>query len=741
MENPISPSKSSHKSNSMAVGSNDAYLPSPKSAPRRNSHDYFDVLALKWQPALGVLLKHSASSISYFLPLEDASSDHSNDHVLTFRPPPRKHMAVVTARVDLFTRLDKASGRYNSRISQRISSLKLKHDRVKDITARRRHHVSSLSSPAKSRMDLSIKSAHLQRQMMLAQLWAKCSSSKERKANLHKLKRLKRFVDIRRSYSTSFLDYLHGVDVDTSSLFVRNTMGVPASTATFVHVSPTSPALMARPVSTVADKLPIVEAVSQVDITAPDPVKKSKSVTFPQTIDEKKEQALYFTDLATVFGDNMPTITRATLKELNLDTITSNAQLRHDMIFDPNLEFRANDEGEKGEMKKARAHVFWSHIENDVAGRNSRNKQPSFKRLPVLINEIKEILLELVATEDFRRGLEERVDIVLIAQQLEYNVFDAEPLITYLADIMKSHCAPVRDAAIDAMLQNCKSGNFVGCIRECFDILEKMKLDVANDQLRRLRPFVVDNAVEYEWELFKDRLRNGSTGLQQTLRWLRPHIEKAASSENVPAADLFCDAFLDLVVQWGKRNKDDPNTTQLPETFAMDISRFSTYFNDWQDMTIMTCLLLAFKQACNQMAQPDAMSALKKSLWVLLNDSDTTMTHIMLHLSATASTVRGSPLSKYEEDVMMNLIDKTLSPDSQLYELMNKRIGAQLSTYLKTKSLQPEAELIKSGLFEMVDELLELAEKMRVLLEHNKAVYQKVYNQIIAAQTQKRIPT
>ena len=42
-----------------------------------------------------------------------------------------------------------------------------------------------------------------------------------------------------------------------------------------------------------------------------------------------------------------PPVTRATLRELDLHEIMRNPQLRHDVVFDPNLMFRPNYDGQR----------------------------------------------------------------------------------------------------------------------------------------------------------------------------------------------------------------------------------------------------------------------------------------------------------------------------------------------------------------------------------------------------------
>jgi hypothetical protein len=393
------------------------------------------------------------------------------------------------------------------------------------------------------------------------------------------------------------------------------------------------------------------------------------------------------------------------------------------MVFDPNLEFRPNDDGDRGVQKKIKADVFWKDIEEDVSGR--RYGTPSYKRIPVLINEIKEILNDLVATEEYKQRLDSHMDVILIAQQLEHGVFDPISLMTFLADIMKAHCAPLRDPLIDQMLKDCVVGNFIISLRSCFEILERMKLDVANDQLRRLRPYVVESSVEFEWEHFKELLKDKKITLKATVNWLTPFVKsRDASTAAQSSSDLFNNAFLDLI-------SAPKEASAIPETFRLDTSRITAFQNDWQDTTIMACLLMTYRQLIGKHSSAQIVTEMKKNLWILLNDASTTLSHISLYLCQKAGEIRGKAMNDQEMKIADGLVTKTLSPDSALYALMKKKIGEQILDYLKTKKLAQQDILAKKGLLELSDEISELAERVRVLVEHNKLVYGKVYDEIL----------
>lgn len=61
-----------------------------------------------------------------------------------------------------------------------------------------------------------------------------------------------------------------------------------------------------------------------------------------------------------------PPITRHTLRELDLGEILKNPQLRHDVVFDVNVQFRPNFDGERGRRKKEAGNKYWVAVMREI---------------------------------------------------------------------------------------------------------------------------------------------------------------------------------------------------------------------------------------------------------------------------------------------------------------------------------------------------------------------------------------
>jgi hypothetical protein len=91
-----------------------------------------------------------------------------------------------------------------------------------------------------------------------------------------------------------------------------------------------------------------------------------------------------------------------------------------------------------------------------------------------------------VVAQSFGLGwLYEAFDGALIEQQLRHGVFDLSRLFEAVGELLRRHCAPLRDAMVNAMVElagKCKPGGGGGlddalkAIKMCFEIVEIMRL-------------------------------------------------------------------------------------------------------------------------------------------------------------------------------------------------------------------------------------------------------------------------
>lgn len=230
-----------------------------------------------------------------------------------------------------------------------------------------------------------------------------------------------------------------------------------------------------------------------------------------------------------------PPITVHSLRELDLEGVLKNAQLRHDLVFDTGLMFRPNFDGERcvilpntigpilmltrGIRKKLLGERYWTAIQREIlngckcttfnaggevlpcicdvvagAGRALSS------RIGPLILELRNIILSLLpreGTEDLlemdkvTRGMLIRyLDPMAIEEALgggkEVVELDFGAIVGFVGTTLKTHCAPMRDEMIEGMVKDFSdlqgkerreiAGIIVRGLRSCFDLVELMKL-------------------------------------------------------------------------------------------------------------------------------------------------------------------------------------------------------------------------------------------------------------------------
>jgi T-complex protein 11 len=199
--------------------------------------------------------------------------------------------------------------------------------------------------------------------------------------------------------------------------------------------------------------------------------------------------------MALKYAVSHPPVTSATLIELDLNWIVHNMHLRSDINFETDLHFMPV-KGKRAEQKGKEAQQYWlalaaelqihvhSRIECAFSDGTQQTCAPeSFTpRLPQMFSDLRELLETLVPEKDYIT-VAENLDMPFMMQQIENGVLDISRLAKWLASLLKSHCAPMRDEWADQMTQQIEEGSrnsdmtlLVKGIGKLFSVLEAMKL-------------------------------------------------------------------------------------------------------------------------------------------------------------------------------------------------------------------------------------------------------------------------
>ncbi|KAJ2909677.1 cAMP-mediated signaling protein sok1 [Coemansia aciculifera] len=319
----------------------------------------------------------------------------------------------------------------------------------------------------------------------------------------------------------------------------------------------------------------------------------------------------------------LPPINRYTLRELKIQNILQNPRLRHEVLFEPKLEFRPNLVGHLAEAKQRAAVQYWTAVDHGLR----KNNSAAVSTLTMLLVELREILAEMA--EDSPRAelschateLRERLDEERLRQQIAHGVFDAEPVVRYLASVMRlfaqaaaaqRESGVVHDAAINRVLAYVQRGRVVRALRAAFDVMEAIKIDTANGSIEMYREYMRSTAVSFERSHFNLALQRSSLSLSDTTEWWRRVLEGGCGSGDVTPSSATATfaatsgASLDIVFAEAARELILDEGQSIPGLFRMDEGRIQGIRREAERLAIVGMVFLAFSQFLQLVASRSA---------------------------------------------------------------------------------------------------------------------------------------
>ncbi|KAL4785721.1 T-complex protein 11-domain-containing protein [Aspergillus varians] len=315
----------------------------------------------------------------------------------------------------------------------------------------------------------------------------------------------------------------------------------------------------------------------------------SKAITIPSALGlGPKERGVLVT------ANRYPPVTKGTLSELDLPCIMQNINLRMDANFDRDLHFQPDLGGEKGRKKMRDDRDYWDAMAAEISvyafcasvGIDNKpedcfdNEEPSFEpRLPGLFETLQEVLKTLVPERD-HPNIMQNLEVALIMQQIQKGVLDMVGIAKWLAALLKTHCAPMRDALADSMVKQVSLGSqsqdameIVRGLHTLFSLLEAMKLDVANHQIRAFRALLIEDTIPFLQEHFKSKVERGDVHVESSLLWYQRlreselhRMEDPTQTNGFWPLSLLFQGLADLLLDFHCPNR-------FPDTFEFDSER------------------------------------------------------------------------------------------------------------------------------------------------------------------------
>jgi len=394
-------------------------------------------------------------------------------------------------------------------------------------------------------------------------------------------------------------------------------------------------------------------------------------------------------------ASDQPPVTPDSLTELDMPRIINNPKLRHDVNFDRELHFRPNLDGARGKEKIKSANDYWKALEAELYMLDLSQRaraQPdgsvspgyweslmraSRKRLPSVFKVVRDILITLVPDQD-QAKITERLDVELLIQQINNGVCDLVDLANWLGIVLKNHCAPMRDVLVDKMRKSITKGAqqadqklMVSGLRQLLNLLEAMKLDVANHQIRHMRPLLIADTVNFQKRYNDHRIGLGKLNPDVSRIWLEQEYDTLSliGEEPLTYLDALTHAILrDLLFC--------SSATNLTSTFYLDLDRLRTIRVDMHNVIChKVCgdvLVQLLGPGAWRHEVPKALTALRASLTAIVGSQGLwteQVENIAVEIVRLVFTLEGRT-HPYDADLIRlaeQKLQEDLEPNSQAF--------------------------------------------------------------------------
>lgn len=437
----------------------------------------------------------------------------------------------------------------------------------------------------------------------------------------------------------------------------------------------------------------------------------------------------------------LPPVNIHSMHEIDLQEVLKNPQLRHDILFDPQLQFRPNLDGERGKRKKAQSDAYWNMIK--VETENLMNS-PDFvdylnlnSPIIIMFQSLKGILVSLIPSKDIST-IDEILDDNLLIQQLNSKCFDFVSFSNWICSIFKLHCAPMRDTWVDELntlfVKACNDvidstkiniAHLVEGFKTLFLILEAMKLDVANHQIRILRPLLCSSAISFEKEYFKNAMKRNKINFTSSFIWFKRNSNKLKSDDTREVLNY---SILNLLSCFSM-------CSQFPNTLNFDHNRLLLLRAEIRHVVCTKLCFILYKILVNQFSLNKSLLS-KENLLNFKNDLVTIIvdengnskwTKNLKNLSVQIVNKLFTNLDSSKVDFAYNWLLKQTQPDSNVYKVLESKLFENILKFLSPVAPTSAGAKIHDDI--TIDtELQNIVQRLNQLIEFNFEVFGELYS-------------
>ncbi|VIO93537.1 T-complex protein 11 containing protein [Brugia malayi] len=423
---------------------------------------------------------------------------------------------------------------------------------------------------------------------------------------------------------------------------------------------------------------------------------------------------------------------------MKMSEALENMALVHEIAVNPEFVIEKNPANQIEQMvEDCMKKAYWDKLREDLT-----RIPPDYSCALTLLDDIKKMMLDLLTQHHvrLRSEIECILDTDLLKQQAENKCLDVRQLFESIVELLSRLCAPARDKMVNDLRE--KTDN-VDMLRGVCELLDLMKLDMANFFVQINRSAVEKHSAEYERKQFMKLLDKSPELELSTMKWLYRHI--SMNSTDAPSAKksfedlnnsevngIVSSAYMELL-EWDCQNA-------YPETLKIDRLRLESIATKYLQLIICTsCVLVSCNLAGKDVAQiKDFKTNLKNDVIVITDNI--VESNIVDHLEAV-SVLCNNRISKCCETLNINWTkEKSIELGEQILQIrdhanhVRKLIRDRMHNFILsiTSNRVPSyQQRFPPGLSVVHVELSALTARFARIVNHNRETFGPYYGQLI----------
>uniref|UniRef100_F1L0Q4 T-complex protein 11-like protein 1 n=1 Tax=Ascaris suum TaxID=6253 RepID=F1L0Q4_ASCSU len=430
---------------------------------------------------------------------------------------------------------------------------------------------------------------------------------------------------------------------------------------------------------------------------------------------------------------------------MEMSAALGNMALVHEISLNADFEFSTvpSDPVEKA-VKECMHRAFWDKLRDDINNHDPPDYSHAFGVLP----DIKKMILDIIPADRIRllSEVESQLDETLLKQQLERGCIDVARLSAYLVDLLSRLCAPCREEQLNKIRH---AKDLVETLRSTCELLEVMKVDMANFYLKQNRPVIEAYSAEYELEQFM-KVMDADPDLRIAITdWLMRHIdadEETASGSASPSAKkrfedlsnsevsaIISRAYLELL-DWSVFHS-------YPTTLMIDRFRLEELGEKLLQLIICTsCVLITCNLAGREVSERNAFKTdLKNQLLIITNCIERSKLKEQLEgvfvqcedaVEKCYEELRCGVWTDERKAALRAQVLAVADPNNQVRKLMRSRMNAFILSMISGDS-STKAQRLPAGISMVQQELTAVTAHFARIIEHNRATFGTLYGQLL----------